>query len=253
MGCTRPSSIVPGPSHPPLSKNEIITALKDHPGNYTTLKSWLTAKIAYPDNGNATKKRSFDGALLFRKETDELRFQSFGIFGKLLFDLLYKENDVLVSIPSSGVAYKGSLGQRITPNNLNLFSMLKRTITGLGKDYDFEKCEFDADAYIFSIDDQRLTYLIEINQETLLIDKRVIISDGKISAEVRYKSYENVNDIIFPARIDILLPLQGIEIELHFDSITLNKDLSDNLLSLSLPKNVKKLPLSELPIDFLRD
>ena len=231
-------------------KKEIITALKQLPDNYSTLKSWLKAKIEYQDEGKV-KKRSFDGAFLCRKDTDELRFQAFGIFGKLLFDLLYQKSEMLLYIPSSAVAYKGAPHQRMSFNDTNIFSILKKTIIGVGEDYDLDQCKFDRDGYILSIENERMSYMLAINRETLWIDKKTIMQDGEIVAEIFYHNYGQFNDILFPARINVFLPLKEVALEFYFDSLALNEELPDKLLSLSLPSNVKKLPLSELPIDFI--
>jgi hypothetical protein len=249
MACARPPAPVSFPPPHEASREQIIEAIKKKTFDFLSLKSLAKVKIEYP-HGDKTKKQSFDGALLY-KDSGEFRFQGFGFFGRTLFDLLYKPNDLILYIPSDSIAYQG------VPNPLpdfkdgDVFSVARKIITGIGETYDHATFHFSRDVYSPYIDNGNGHHLLfKINPRNLLIDKKIVLQDGKTTAEIDYQDYEQFGQKFFPTRITVFLPLQQTTIAFHFESPTVNQALPDNLFTLSLPSHVERRPLSELPIDF---
>lgn len=250
MACAHHVAIPPPPVAPALSQEEIIEALKNNAAIFSSLKSFIKAKVDFPEKGK-TRKQSFDAAILFRKEDQALRFQGFGPFGKMLFDLLWKQNDLTVYLPSSALAYHGSPDEITTLDRPHIFSMLGDIIAGIGQDVNPEGCVYEEDKDTLWIRNDRFTYALRINRQTVLIEKKSIIQNGEVMAEVLYQGYQSVNGNRFPNHMTLFFPPQGVTMELAFETPTLNENLPASLFSLTIPANVTWLPLAKLQIDFL--
>src|SRR4030042_4847314 len=97
--CPRPAPIIPPSRTAKLSPEETLKAIKENFPGVVFLKSNFKARIEYPLEGKV-KKHSFEGALLYRKDTQALRLQSFGTFGNTIFDVIYKPNLRTIYVPS---------------------------------------------------------------------------------------------------------------------------------------------------------
>jgi hypothetical protein len=246
ISCARPPVHIP-PTIPKATKEEIINALKENSIHISSLKSLVRIKLEYRE-GKKLKKHSFDGALLYQ-DTGEFRLQAFGFFGRTLFDLLYKPDELTLYIPSSSIAYQGTPHQQGDFKDADIFSIIKEMIIEGGENYDETKFFFKDDVYRPWVYGKEYCYLLKINQQTLLIDKRVIFQDRKVVTEISYQSYRQVEGKLFPTQIKVFLPSRQLTLEFRFESLKVNEKLSANLFTLSLPSDVKKLPLSSLRID----
>ena len=246
ISCARPPVHIP-PALPKATKEEIVNALKENSLPISSLKSLVRIKLEYRE-GEKLKKHSFDGALLYQN-TGEFRLQAFGFFGRTLFDLLYKPNELTLYIPSSSVAYQGTPHQRGDFKTADIFSIIKEIIIAGGENYDEVEFFFEDDVYEPWVYGKRYRYLLKINQQTLLIDKKITFQDKKIVAEISYQNYKPVEGKLFPTQIKVFLPSRQLTLEFHFDSLKVNEKLSANFFTLSLPSDVKKLPLSSLKSD----
>lgn len=249
IACARPPTTVSFPPPQKASKEQIIEAIKKKTIDFSSLKSLAKVKIEYP-HGDKRKKQSFDGALLY-KESGEFRFQGFGFFGRTLFDLLYKPNELVLYIPSSSIAYQGVPNPLPNFKDADVFSIARKIITGIGETYEQATFHFTRDVYSPYIDNGTGHHLLfKINPNNLLIDKKIVLQDGKTAAEIDYQKYEQFGQKFFPTLITVFLPLQQTTIAFNFESPTVNQALPDNLFTLFLPSHVERRPLSKLPIDF---
>ncbi|MBW1679056.1 MAG: DUF4292 domain-containing protein, partial [Deltaproteobacteria bacterium] len=144
-------------------------------------------------------------------------------------------------------AYKGVPGQFKNFNDADVFSILRKIIIGIGENYDEADFHFEEDVYSLWINSGRMNYLLKINRQTFLVDKKRIFQDGKIAAEIFYQGYKQLEEKLFPTHIKIFFPSPKVTIEFHFDSLILNEELSDSLFVLSLPSDIKWFPLSKFP------
>jgi len=250
MACVRPSTVISPPALPKATKEKIIAALKKNSLNFSSLKSLVKIKVEYPE-GRKVKKQSFDGALLCRG-SGAFRLQAFGFFGRTLFDLLYKSNEITLYIPSSSTAYQGIPYRLMSFNETDIFSIIRKGLINMGENYDEATFHFQEDVYSPWIGNGKQNYfLLKVNPRTLLVDKKIIFQSGKTVAEITYQKYRKFEDELFPTRIKIYFSAQQTTIEFLFDSVVVNEELSDNLFILSLPADIKRLPLSKLPSGLL--
>jgi outer membrane lipoprotein-sorting protein len=68
-------------------------------------------------------------------------------------------------------------------------------------------------------------------------DKSLLVSD------VTYDNYKKVGKMMFPYRVDINRPWEGIELALTFREIEINTDLNPKMFTFSLPKDHKVVEL----------
>ena len=249
IACARPAPIVvPPPAPPKLTQEEIIKALKENALRFTSLKSYVKTKIEYPEK-EKLKKQSFDGALLYKKGNEILRFQAFGALGRTIFDLLCKQSEITLYIPSSAVVFNGVPNQIENVDERHFFLMLSKIIPGMEERYDAEQYTFNEDDDTLWVDNGRQKYSLKVNRQTLLVDKKTIIQDGQVIVEIFYGDYEHFNETLFPTHMKMVSPSQRITIEFDFDSPVLNENLPDRLFSLSLSPDTTWLPLSNLRLD----
>jgi hypothetical protein len=231
------------------SKEVIIGAIKKSTFVFSALQSVVRVEMAYI-HGDKRKKQSFEGALLYKK-SGEFRFQGFGFLGRTLFDLLYKPNELVLYIPSSSVAYEGVPGPLENFRDADVFSIARKIITGIGETYDQATFHFSQDVYSPHVNNNTGNLLLfRINPHNLLIDKKIILQNGRTAAEIDYKKYERFGQKFFPTLVTVHLPAQQTTIAFDFEDLKVDQVLPDNLFTLSLPSHVKRLPLSELGIDF---
>ena len=130
--CPRPSSFIPYSRAAKLSQEETLKAIKENFPDVIFLKSNFKTRIEYPQQGTL-KKHSFEGALLYRKDTQALRLQSFGTFGNTIFDVLYKPDQATIYLPASDVAYTGDPHQIMNAKISVFFFFLQEIMTRDGR------------------------------------------------------------------------------------------------------------------------
>jgi len=250
MACAKPPTTVSFPPPQKASREQIIEAIKKEAFDLSALKSLVKVAIAYPE-GDKTKKRSFEGALLYKK-SGEFRLQGFGFLGRTLFDLLYKPNELVLYIPSSSIVYKGVPSPLPDFKDADVFSIARTIIMGIGDTYDQATFHFPHDVYNPRVDTGIGHHLLlKINPNNLRVERKIVFEGERTAAEIDYQNYEQFGQKFFPTRITVFLPLQQTSIAFDFENLTVNPALPDDLFAVSIPPNIKRLPLSELRIDFL--
>ena len=240
--CPRPVPIMLPPPPVKLSKEEILKFTRENFPPASTLRSGFKASIEYPQQ-DKSKKTSFEGAVLFRKDKNELRLQSFGIFGNTLFDILYHPEEALVYIPSSAVVYQGDPQQLKNFHGPDIFPALQEIIMGMST-YNLEDWDFNTDT--FSMEKGELTHLLKINRTYLWIEKKTILKKGGLVAEILYQDYKKIGQNILPTRIIAFFPQKKTKVKFELDSPRLNEELEEKLFTLALPPNIHWVPLSQL-------
>ena len=201
--CPRPSPIIPPPHAAKLSAEEILKAIKENFPGVIFLKSKFKARIEYPQQGTL-KKHSFEGALLYRKDTQALRLQSFGTFGNTIFDVLYKPDQATIYLPSSKVAYRGDPHQITNARIPDFFFFLQEIMRGMEENYEGEALWLDDETLKTKKGD--LDYLFKVNRRSLLIEGKTVRRKGETVAEIVYQDYKRFMGNIFPTTITAFFP-----------------------------------------------
>jgi hypothetical protein len=241
--CPRPSPIVPYSRAAKLSQEETLAAIKENFPGVIFLKSNFKARIEYPQQGTF-KKHSFEGALLYRKDTQALRLQSFGTFGNTIFDVLYKPDQATIYLPSSGVAYTGDPHQIMKASIPDFFFFLQEIMHGMEENYEGEALWIDDETLKTKKGD--LNYLFKVNRRSLLIDGKTVGRNGKTIAEIVYQDYKRFMGNVFPTTITAFFPPKKTTIKINLDSPVFDEVVPENLFSLSLPAEIRCLPLTKL-------
>ena len=249
--CQRPTPIILHPTPTKLSKEEIIQLLRANSQKISSLKSGFNARLEYPQAGKS-KKHSFEGALLYRKEKQSLRLQSFGTLGNTIFEILYKPHEVSLYIPSSEVVYSGDPDSSLfNSESPIIFSFLQEIVNGLEGEYDWEHVEYND--YSLRMQNGEFNYFFNINRNSLLLEKKTIAHNGVVIAEFFYQDYRKIFEKILPTKITAFFPPKKTTLTLYLDSPVINEALADNFFILSLPPNIRWLPLSKLNDFFMAD
>ena len=241
--CPRPGPIIPSPHAIKLSPEETLKAIKKNFPGVIFLKSNFKARIEYPHK-DTFKKHSFEGALLYRKDTQALRLQSFGTFGNTIFDALYKSKQATIYLPSSGVVYTGDLHQTITSRIPNFFFFLQEIMRGMEENYDGEALWLNDE--ILKTRKGDLDYVFKVNRRSLLIEGKTVQRRGETIAEIVYQDYKRFMGNVFPTTITAFFPPKKTIIKINLDSPVINEVLTENLFVLSLPSKIMCLPLTKL-------
>ena len=245
--CPRPAPVVPSPPPLKVSKEEVIKSIKQNSLQVAFLQSNFKAVIEYPKK-TKLKKHSFEGAILYRKNAQELRLQSLGTFGNTIFDLLYKPHEVTLYIPSTDVVYRGAPGQLQNSDTPDLFSFLQEIINGMEGNYDWKNAEFSGDS--LKIKNGDLSYFLKINSRSLCIEKKTIAHHEAVVAEIFYQDHKKFRGKVFPGTIKAFFPIKKTTIIFNFNDPIINERLTDRLFILPLHSEITVLPLSQLN-DFL--
>jgi len=240
--CPRPAPITPSP-RAKLSNEEMLKAIKENFPDVIFLKSNFKARIEYPHEGTL-KKHSFEGALLYRKDTHTFRLQSFGTFGNTIFDVLYKPEQATVYLPSSSVAYTGEPHQIMNPRIPDFFFFLQEIMHGMGENYEGESLWLDDET--LKTKKENLDYVFKINRRSLFIERKIVQRKGGTIAEIYYQDYKRFTGNVFPTAITAFFPPEKTTIKINLDSPVINEALAENLFVLSLPQNIMYLPLTKL-------
>jgi hypothetical protein len=240
--CPRPSPIIPPPTAK-LSKEEMLKAIKENSPDVIFLKSNFKARISYPHEGTL-KKHSFEGALLYRKDTRTLRLQSFGTFGNTIFDVLYKPDQATIYLPSSAVAYTGEPHQIMNHRIPDFFFFLQDIMHGMEENYEGEALWLDDET--LKTKKGNLDYVFKVNRRSLLIERKTVQRKGETVAEIYYQDYKRFMENVFPTTITAFFLPEKTTIKINLDSPVINKVLAENLFILSLPPTIMYLPLSKL-------
>ena len=241
--CPRPSPIIPYSRTAKLSQEDALKAIKKNFPDVIFLKSNFKARIEYPEQGTL-KKFSFEGALLYRKETQALRLQSFGTFGNTIFDVLYEPDQATIYLPSSEVAYTGDPNQIMNTRIPDFFFLLQEIMNGIEGNYEGKPTWFDEET--LKTKKGNLEYLFKINKKYLIIDGKTVRREGQTIAQIKYQDYNQFKGNIFPATFKAFFPNTKTSIHITLDSPDINKALAENLFVLSLPPKIKCLPLTKL-------
>ena len=193
--CPRPTPIIPPSRAAKLSSEETLKAIKENFPDVIFLKSNFKARIEYPQEGKL-KKHSFEGALLYRKDTQALRLQSFGTFGNTIFDVLYKPDQATIYLPSSEVAYTGDPHQIMNARIPDFFFFLQEIMHGMEENYEGETLWLDDETLKTKKGD--LDYLFKVNRRSLLIEGKTVRRNGETVAEIIYQDYKRFMGNIFP-------------------------------------------------------
>jgi hypothetical protein len=195
--CPRPGPIIPSSRAEKLSPKEILKAIKENFPGVVFLKSNFKARIEYPLEGKF-KKHSFEGALLYRKDTQALRLQSFGTFGNTIFDVLYKPDQATIYLPSSEVAYTGDPHQIMNASITDFFFFLQEIMHGMEENYEGEALWLDDETLKTKKGD--LDYLFKVNRRSLLIEGKTVRRNNETIAEIVYQDYSDLWKMFFPLR-----------------------------------------------------
>jgi len=248
--CFPPAPEAPRPavSHPPEA---IIAALNAHPNHFPAFRSLIKASLTFPE-GSKTKTQSFDAVFLYRKEDQQFRLQGMDVLGRTHFDMTYKANELTIHLPPSEVTYSGDPANFPGVHGAGLFFILKKTMEGLPEGLDTTTVSFSETSGSAIIHEDQETYsLVEVNPQTLLIEKRTLVKRFQAVSEVRYWEYKRVGADFLPARIAVQLPAQKVSFQFTFDSFAPEETLPDSLFQIRPPATAQQLPLSELRMDFL--
>src|SRR4030042_899699 len=241
--CPRLRPIIP-PSHvEKLSPEETLKEIKENFPGVVFLKSNFNARIEYPQQGRF-KRHSFEGALLYRKDTQALRMQSFGTFGNTIFDVLYKPDQAIIYLPSSEVAYTGDPHQIMNAGIPDFLFFLQEIIVGMEETYEGETLWLDDETLKTKKGD--LDYLFKVNRSSLLIEGKTVRRNGETIAQIVYQDYKRFMGNVFPTKITAFFPPSKTTIKINLDSPVINEVLAENLFILSLPPEIMCLPLTKL-------
>jgi len=241
--CPRPGPIIP-PSHvEKLSPEETLKAIKENFPGVVSLKSNFKARIEYPLEGKV-KKHSFEGALLYRKDTQALRLQSFGTFGNTIFDVLYKPDQATIYLPSSKVVYTGDPHQIMNSRIPEFFFFLQEIMHGMEENYEGEALWLDDKTLKTKKGD--LDYVFNVNKRSLLIEGKTVRRNRETIAEIVYHDYKQFMGNVFPTTITAFFPPKKTTIKINLNSPVINEGLAENLFVLSLPPKIMCLPLAKL-------
>ncbi|MBN2467010.1 MAG: hypothetical protein JXD19_02565 [Deltaproteobacteria bacterium] len=249
--CVPPPSTIPPSPPPSLSEAEIISAVSRSTTATSSLKSWVEAQIHY-ERHSTLKRRSFNGAIVWREQPDQLRFQAFGPFGGTLFDILYDSEDLIVFIPSSSRVYTGIISDLTGMPDADILSILRRLLPGVEKSYRMDECRVERDTYTVWFTDNGLINGLTIDPKTLLIRRKTVLREEKTVATILYADYKEITGTAFPTSINISLPLDGFTLRLQFANPSINPKLRDSQFFISLPPDTQRSSLSELPGEMLK-
>lgn len=240
--CTRPAPVI-FPFRAEVSPEKTLKAIQDNSPQILFFKSNFKAQMEYPQEGK-NKKHSFDGALLYRKDTRTLRLQSFGTFGNTLFDILYRPAQAAIYLPSSGVVYTGTPDDPMNSRIPDFFFFLEEIMNGMEKTYEGEPQWVDGET--LKTKKENLEYLFKVNKTFLIIDEKTVLRAGKTIAQISYQDYKPANGTVFPATIKAFFPTTRTAIYITLDAPVMNEPLAENLFVLSLPPKIRYLPLATL-------
>lgn len=248
-GCAslRPPLIAP----PSVSIEQVRDHLRSSAPEFHSFKSLTKVEVDYQEKGKH-RKQSFDGALLHRV-TGQSRLQGFGFMGKKVFDLLYSGDTLEIYVPSSGLAYEGSVSAPGASAELDVFVMIRRAIIDTAERYTQNQLQWSPDDPLHPwVDEGNGRFVVlEVNPTTLSVDKKTIVKNGTPVATIFYGDYQDVEGRVFPLRIGLSLPQHSLSIAITFDTLTFDEAIPDSRFSLLMPPRTTRLPLSKLDLDFL--
>lgn len=234
--------------HPP---EKIIAALNSHSNHFPTFRSLIKASLTFPEEGKQ-KTQSFDAAFLYRAEDQRFRLQGMDILGRTHFDLACQPRDLTIYLPPSEVTYSGDPTDLTDMHGAGVFYILRKTMEGLPAGLTAETVSFSELADLPVIREDIETYsLIEVNPETLLMEKRTLVKQCRILGEIVYETYEQTGGLLLPTRISVTLPLQKVSFHFTFESFTPESTLPDRLFEVTQSPVSRLLPLSDMRMDFL--
>lgn len=241
--CPRPGPIIPSPHAIKLSPEETLKAIKKNFPGVIFLKSNFKARIEYFAQGTL-KKNSFEGALLYRKDTQALRLQSFGTFGNTIFDVLYKLDQATIYLPSSKVVYTGDPHQIMNSRIPDFFFFLQEIMHGMEENYEGETLWLDDETLKTKKGD--LDYLFKVNRSLILIEEKTVRRSNETIAEIVYQDYKRFSGNVFPGTIKAFFPPKKTTIKINLDSPVINEELAEKFFIISPPPEIMCLPLTKL-------
>jgi len=262
---------LPVPKAPSLvqavSAEELVNRLNERWRAMDTLSATveIAATSIETKKGEAKDYTVFPANILIRKPGKLRILGRVPVVRTKMFDMASDGNRFTLYIPTKSIAYKGSttLKKKSEDSLLNLrpdFFLDALVVRGLDADdlysvtTDFETVEDAQKKHLFQVPEYTLSIMrrkegsarltpvrvITFHREDLLpYEQDIYDADGNLETHVSYAGYQESGSGLYPSIVSIKRPMDGKQMVLTVDKITLNNALTDDQFAVKFPTDTK--------------
>lgn len=193
------------------------------------------------------------------RQPDHLKIYVQGAFLQILAVLSIEQETVQLYIPQDNVVFGGTLADNdvVVPGMRVPLSDVRTAVTGLTdlsmvQTRDVMDYGRDGDQYRMTIQDavEETTRMLWIDPDRSVITREEERLAGGIVIHRSFERYARKNGVWRPGRIRITrVTIEGGSLDLTYDTQTVNSGLTHADLSLTLPRSIRRLPLSQAVFD----
>ena len=258
---------LPVPKAPTLVRTvtpeDLVARLNERWKQMETLSATveISATTLEAKKGEAQDYTSFPANILIRKPGMLRVLGRAPVVRTKVFDMASDGNSFTIYIPSKSKAYKGSntLNKKSDDPMLNMrpgFFMDALVVRGLEPDdlytvtTESETIEDPAKKHLFQVPEYTLSIMrhkegshqltpvrvITFHREDLLpYEQDIYDAEGNLETHVSYANYQETGNGLYPTVVSIKRPIEGKQLVLTVDKVTVNMTLSDDQFSVKVP------------------
>lgn len=205
--------------------DEVINVLRKRTGKVTTIKSSLSMTI---QNKKLTQPKKLKGFIAIHKP-GVIRFKGFTFFGLKLFDLVIRDNDFQLFLPSKNELYQGNREE--VGNSPISLPLLPDDITSIFYSDMYESpylhCWEEEDYYLLSsVKGVDITPLrgkkLWIEKGQLTIVAMEVYNRGTLDTRYSFDNYKLIGESYFPYSVEIERLADGSFVKIAIDTVELN-------------------------------
>jgi outer membrane lipoprotein-sorting protein len=246
-----------------VTAEELVARLNDRWKQMDTLSATveISATTLEVKKGEAKDYTTFPANILIRKPGMLRVYGRAPVVRTKIFDMASDGNSFTIYIPSKSKAYKGLnvLKKKLEDPMLNLrpgFFLDALVVRGLEPDdyytvtTESETIEDPAKKHLFQVPEYTLSIMrrkegsrqltpvrvITFHREDLLpYEQDIYDAEGNLETHVSYAGYQDTGNGLYPTIVTIKRPIEGKQVTLSVDKVTVNMSLSDDQFTVKVP------------------
>ncbi|WP_420238018.1 hypothetical protein ACOBR2_20910 [Telmatobacter bradus] len=246
-----------------VTAEELVARLNERWKQMDTLSATVevSATTLEAKKGEAKDYTTFPANILIRRPGMLRVYGRVPVVRTKMFDMASDGSNFTIYIPSKSKAYKGSnlLHKKSEDPMLNLrpgFFLDALVVRGLDPDdyytvtTESETIEDPAKKHLFQVPEYTLSIMhhkegsrqltpvrvITFHREDLLpYEQDIYDAEGNLETHVSYAGYQDTGNGLYPTIVTIKRPIEGKQLVLSVDKVTVNMSLSDDQFTVKVP------------------